>query len=267
MNVVDPRQEAAHQDDWPGLTETDRRAIAEIRRELDAEYGPLEDEEPASPVLSTPTGAGRWLAVVLLVVMAWSGATALALWAVSRPPATSIPSAAIADDPPPPPPAPAVSDRPAAARPVSVPEPETSLPAPAARPPDLPPRARAGRDDVAGALAAWLDATRRGDIAAQMAFYPPVVTVYYTWRDVPAAAVRLEKRKVFEEARVLDIDVGEPEIEVSPGGTAAVTLFRKAYVIEGPRVHRRGEVVQELRWSRTTGGWKITSERDAVVLR
>jgi hypothetical protein len=93
-------------------------------------------------------------------------------------------------------------------------------------------------EDVRATLKAWLDATRQGDVAAQMAFYPRLVPVYYTWRNTPRSTVLAEKRKVFADARVL----------------------------EGPRVHRRGEVLQELRWARTGQGWKITSERDAAVL-
>jgi len=121
-------------------------------------------------------------------------------------------------------------------------------------------------EDVRATLKAWLDATRQGDVAAQMAFYPRLVPVYYTWRNTPRSTVLAEKRKVFADARVLDIRTGPPRIELTPDGTGAVTSFRKAYVIEGPRVHRRGEVLQELRWARTGQGWKITSERDAAVL-
>jgi hypothetical protein len=43
--------------------------------------------------------------------------------------------------------------------------------------------------------------------------------------------------------------------------------FRKQYEIANGAQSRRGEVVQELRWRRTPGGWKITSERDVRVLR
>jgi hypothetical protein len=113
----------------------------------------------------------------------------------------------------------------------------------------------------------WVDATRRGDIAAQMRFYPARVPVYYTWRDVPREAVRAEKVKVFGAASRLVITTDVPAVELAGDGLSAVTRFRKQYVIEGPRIRRRGEVLQELRWTRTTGGWVIVGERDARVLR
>ena len=119
--------------------------------------------------------------------------------------------------------------------------------------------------DVEEALREWLDATKRRDIPAQMAFYPPVVAVYYTRRDVPRAQVRVEKLKVFGDLDVALIRTGSPEIVTKPSGLV-VTRFRKRYVLEGPRVNRRGEVVQELEWSRTVDGWKIVSERDVEVL-
>lgn len=45
-----------------------------------------------------------------------------------------------------------------------------------------------------------------------------------------------------------------------------MTRFRKRYVIDGPVIRRRGEVVQELRWTRMADGWRIVAERDAEVL-
>jgi hypothetical protein len=42
--------------------------------------------------------------------------------------------------------------------------------------------------------------------------------------------------------------------------------FRKKYRVEDKSRIRRGEVVQELRWQRTTGGWRIFSERDIKVI-
>jgi ketosteroid isomerase-like protein len=119
---------------------------------------------------------------------------------------------------------------------------------------------------VETALNAWLAATKRGDIDAQMQFYPPRVPVYYTWRDVPWSAVRDEKLKVFGAATTLEVETGPPTVDVAADGRTALTRFRKRYVIEGPVIRRRGEVVQELRWTRSPDGWRIVAERDAGVL-
>ena len=125
-------------------------------------------------------------------------------------------------------------------------------------------------NDVAAlrhALETWIDATRRGDIATQMRFYPARVPVYYTWRDVPREAVHAEKVKVFAAASRLVITTDLPAVELAQDGRTAITRFRKQYVIEGPVISRRGEVLQELRWTRTGDGWLIVGERDARVLR
>ena len=235
---MEPRDRPEQTDDWPALSDEDRRGIARIRRELDEEYGALDDDEiAAAPAPSQPFAAAtpwaRSLLVATALIVTIGGG--VALLHLPGAPGPSLPSA---------------------------PPRVGAIPAPSA-----PSRAveRDPVEDVRGALEAWLDATRQGDIAAQMAFYPRVVPVYYTWRNTPRAAVLAEKRKVFGDARVLDIRIGLPRIEVTRDGTEAVTSFRKAYVIEGPRVHRRGEVLQELRWARTAEGWKITSERDAAV--
>jgi hypothetical protein len=71
---------------------------------------------------------------------------------------------------------------------------------------------------------------------------------------------------VFGAATRLEISTDTPTTELIDDGTRAVSRFRKRYVIEGPRLRRRGEVLQELRWARTADGWRIVSERDAEVL-
>ena len=78
--------------------------------------------------------------------------------------------------------------------------------------------------------------------------------------------MRAEKAKVFGGARTLSITTDTPTVEVLDDRLTAITRFRKRYVIEGPTVRRRGEVLQELRWIRTAGGWLIVGERDARVL-
>lgn len=121
--------------------------------------------------------------------------------------------------------------------------------------------------ELHSALEQWNSATSRRDFDAQMAFYPPRVSAFYLARDVPRIAIEAEKRRVFEHADVIDIHTGEPDIAVDPMTRTARMRFRKRYVISGPRIDRRGEVVQELRWIETVDGWKIDSERDMQVVR
>ena len=231
-------------------TEADRRAIAEIRRKLDAEFGPL---EPAEPLMAEPpppprprrprrADGGRAALLFLLGALVGgatggiTGSTTALLWLEyleRRPDGAAVSSADAAR---------VASDSPAAA----------------AREP------RSDRTALDAALNAWLEATKAGDIERQMQFYPDRVPVYYTWRNVSRQAVREEKRRVFGAATRLEISTDVPTTEL--GDQGAVSRFRKRYVIEGPTVRRRGEVVQELRWARTPDGWRIVSERDAEVV-
>lgn len=234
------------QDDF---SEADRRAIADIRRELDAEFGPLEpavplaaDRSPAAPpARARRRGRARALPLFVLgtvlggAVGGVTGGLTTLLWlryADDRAARAPIDRGAL------------VSEDPAAAT-------RESLPDSAA---------------LQSALNDWLEATRAGDIEGQMRFYPARVPVYYTWRDVTRQAVREEKRRVFGAATRLEITTDVPIVELADGGRSAVSRFRKRYVIEGPVVRRRGEVLQELRWARTPEGWRIVGERDAEVL-
>ena len=113
----------------------------------------------------------------------------------------------------------------------------------------------------------WVAATNARDIQRQMTYYMPTVRAFYLTRDVPSRFVRAEKARVFARARTIDVSAEEPEIIFRESGRVAVMRFRKRYRIEGGPGSRRGEVVQELRWRRTDGGWKIFSERDVRVIR
>lgn len=118
-----------------------------------------------------------------------------------------------------------------------------------------------------GALNDWVAATNARDIDKQMRFYNPVVDSFYRMRNASRDDVRADKARVFERASLIDIRTGTPAIRLSPDGRTAIMLFNKRYAIEGEGVDRRGEVIQELRWQRINGEWRITSERDLRVVR
>lgn len=120
--------------------------------------------------------------------------------------------------------------------------------------------------ELLAATSAWLEATAAGDFAAQSQFYPTTMQAFYLWRDVPKAKVMAEKRRVFEEAQTIDIQMERPQVLMAADARSARMYFRKKYVIEG-KVNRKGEVLQELRWVNAGDGWKITSERDLRVIR
>ena len=105
------------------------------------------------------------------------------------------------------------------------------------------------------------------DIERQMSFYMPQLSAFYLTRNTPRSAVRAEKNRAFATARSIDIRAEEPEIIFQDGGQTAVMRFRKAYRIAGTGRTKSGEVVQELRWQKTSAGWRIFSERDIRVIR
>src|SRR5687768_16925805 len=60
----------------------------------------------------------------------------------------------------------------------------------------------------------WVDATTARDFSAQSRFYPETMEAFYLWRDVPKSAVLAEKRRVFEQARTIKINMEPPQILV-----------------------------------------------------
>jgi hypothetical protein len=127
------------------------------------------------------------------------------------------------------------------------------------------------KDDAASLgnlLDEWITATNARNIEKQVSFYAPTLKAYYRARNVSREFVRSDKARAFQRADVIDIHASAPEIMFDDEGRRTATMrFHKQYVIEGGGQDRRGEVLQELRWQLTDGGWKITSERDVRVLR
>ncbi|HEX8352795.1 MAG TPA: DUF4440 domain-containing protein, partial [Pyrinomonadaceae bacterium] len=113
----------------------------------------------------------------------------------------------------------------------------------------------------------WVAATNSRDVGRQMSYYAPRVEAFYLSRNAPREAVRAEKARLFARAASVNVEAAPPEIRMSGDGRTAVMRFRKRYRIEGGEGSRSGEVLQELRWRRTDGGWKIVGERDLRVLQ
>ncbi|MFL6257982.1 MAG: DUF4440 domain-containing protein, partial [Pyrinomonadaceae bacterium] len=116
------------------------------------------------------------------------------------------------------------------------------------------------------ALGGWLAATNSRDVGKQMNFYAPTVEAFYLTRNAARESVRAEKTRLFARASAVNVEAAPPEIRLSPDGRTAVMRFRKRYRIDGAD-SRAGEVLQELRWRRTDGGWKIVGERDLRVIQ
>jgi ketosteroid isomerase-like protein len=123
------------------------------------------------------------------------------------------------------------------------------------------------RAELHAAVTDWIAATNSRDLDAQIEFYPTEVEAFYLWRNASREAVFKEKRRVFDEAEVVDINIDAPQIILAPDLTSARMYFRKRYVIVGERTEREGEVLQELRWRKDQSGWKIVSERDLRVIK
>jgi len=122
-------------------------------------------------------------------------------------------------------------------------------------------------DNLRKELDQWIGATNNRNIKEQMSFYLPQLKAYYLARNASRNLVRDEKNRVFADAKSINVRAAEPEIIFQDGGRTAVMRFRKKYNIVNGSKSRSGEVIQELRWQKTNGGWKISSERDIKVLR
>jgi hypothetical protein len=117
------------------------------------------------------------------------------------------------------------------------------------------------------ALNEWVASTNTRDIDRLTTFYMTTLKAYYLTRNVRRSVVRQDKLSSFRRADVISVRADEPEILFSHATGTAIMRFRKNYLTETGSRKKSGEVIQELRWQKTSEGWKIISERDIRVIR
>lgn len=122
-------------------------------------------------------------------------------------------------------------------------------------------------ENLRRALNEWVASTNTRDIDRLTAFYMATLKAYYLTRNVRRSFVRQDKLSSFRRADVITVRADEPEILFSHSTGTAIMRFRKNYMTETGSRKKSGEVIQELRWQKTGGGWKIISERDVRVIR
>jgi ketosteroid isomerase-like protein len=128
-------------------------------------------------------------------------------------------------------------------------------------------RAQGDLASLRGALDGWVAATNARDLERMMQFYSSEVDAYYRARNVSQDFVRADRTRLFQRADSIEVNVGAPEITMSPDDRTATMKFRKGYVMKVQGRERRGDVIQQMQWRRTDDGWKIVGERDIKVLR
>jgi serine/threonine protein kinase len=222
--------------------------------------------------LSESSPASRWrgwlglaLAVTVVFIVSAVGAVLFLTWRGQSPPAARSINAAPTLAPSP---APTESTRAAAdTQPVAEVAPK---PSPTPEKKDAARASEADKKALRSAFDAWVAATNSRDINRQLSHYAPRLEVFYLSRNVSRDEVLSEKKSTIGRAARVSITVGEPEVEFGRDGLTAVMTFRKKYVIESGGKRQSGEVMQELRWSRTKSDkqeWRIAGERDLRVIR
>ena len=238
-------------------------------------------------------GALVWMIALLAIL-----AAAVGLWVVvqnagapaSAPPAEARSAAARRPVSPAPLPAAVAPTAEPAAAPTPAPSPpgtpvavETPVPTPAASPAAaaaspppsaptgapaaIPPTAAAQASALPGSdgeserlresLDAWIDSINARDLSGHMRLYMPRVAPFRGSPGASSDAVWREKARLLEGQT--DVRASRPEIVFSPDGNSATMRFRKSWVAPG-RDARRRESREELRWVKTSRGWRIAGE-------
>jgi len=144
-------------------------------------------------------------------------------------------------------------------------EPGPSLNRPAADLRSEPARLAEEAAELQELLQSWITTLNARNVDRLKGFYAPTMSAFYRARNVSREFVLADKADQFRRAKVLYVGADAAEISLPPDGRSAAVTFRKRYEITGGGLNRVGEVVSELRWTKSPSGWVITSERDLEV--
>ncbi len=250
-------------DDWAAVSAEDRHRIDAIQAQLDAEHPSFTGQpEGRSVVVRRVAVAGS----VVLVVLAALG---LGYATVKFHPrrtrvvvAAPVAVAPIVDQPNAAPPT-VNRSIPAASPSVSLDQrPAVNAPRVVAAAASAPDRPTAVTSEVRAGFEAWVESMRDRQLSRHLVWYADPVHMFYDRFNVPKRVVETIRSETFRDAVRAEVGVSKLDVRLDREGTAATIVFRKQFDFAGPRIDRRGTVMQELQWERTRAGWRIVSERD-----
>lgn len=137
---------------------------------------------------------------------------------------------------------------------------ETVAPPPAATPTNE----REERGAIYALLDDWVDSTRSKNLALQVSCYAPVLTRYFTKRDVPLSTVQRDKEAWFNDFdEVRQFELKNVTIDALNTTEAAVS-FDKSWDIVG-KLRNAGSERERLLLAKIDGRWKIAGEEEQQV--
>ncbi len=119
------------------------------------------------------------------------------------------------------------------------------------------------RQSINKTLQAWINASEEYDIKRYVSFYAQTLEGYYEARNVSRRAVEVDKLRQFGQEKSPIIDIHSLSVNLNQGQRAATVRLTKRVALRNDHgeSHSR-DVMQELRWLKSSRGWKIVSERD-----
>jgi hypothetical protein len=137
----------------------------------------------------------------------------------------------------------------------------TPTPKPTVKPAEL-----AGiKKDVEQTIIDWKTASEDFDLDGNVSNYADTVD-YYTGGKVSKSKIKQDKQKAYSTYDTININISEIKITPDPSGEKATAVFNKEWDFATLDKKNRGEVTQQIIFSKVGGKWKIISEKDLKVL-
>jgi len=122
------------------------------------------------------------------------------------------------------------------------------------------------RSEISELIHDWTAAAEDLDVDSHVSYYGPIVD-YFRGGKMSIAKVRADKEKAFAKFDTVSVDIGEIEITPDATGNRATAIFDKEWTFQKDENTSTGKVRSQLVLDKTSGEWKIVSEKDLKVYR
>jgi serine/threonine protein kinase len=137
-------------------------------------------------------------------------------------------------------------------------------PSPLATPPSGP--RDESKKQIEAAVNGWVQATESRDINALMATYYDKLTLYNKQPNVASSVVRTDKEHAIGMYSNMKVQLSNVNVVLDPDGDRGTAVFDKTWQFTGSS-NFTGSSQEELKFFRTGGKWRITSERTIQVYK
>ncbi len=136
--------------------------------------------------------------------------------------------------------------------------------APTPKPTLKPAELSAVKKEVEGSITNWKEAAEGFDLEGNVNSYADTVD-YYKGGKISRAKVKANKQPAYDKYDTISVTVTNMKVTPDPSGEKVTAVFDKEWNFANAEKVNRGQVQQQLTFTKVNGKWKISAEKDLKV--